>query len=118
MAKCIVLCYKPGEPQQRIICYYTVAENLWLPEKKLENKLAEKLPEYMLPKLFKLFSIPLLVNGKVDRQSLLKKYEESVSCRNFTFDVKDFEPHVSPEMFEVAKAVLESVSDVCCDGSR
>merc|ERR1719499_160808 len=71
-----------------------------------------------MPKLIKLTTIPLLVNGKVDRQSLLKKYEETISCRSFIFDDKDFESFVSSEMFDVARAVLESVSVVCCDGSR
>ena len=116
--KTIVLCYKPGDSQQRILCYYTVKEGQFLHEKKLETMLAEKLPEYMLPRLFKLFTFPLLVNGKVDRQVLLKKYEESLSCRNFTFDTKELEEHVCSAMVDVARAVLESVSSVCCDGTR
>ena len=118
VTKTIVLCYKPGESQQRIICYYTVKDGQFLHEKKLETLLGEKLPDYMIPKLTKLPTFPLLVNGKVDRQVLLKKYEDSLSSRDFTFEKKDFEEFVSPGMFDVARAVLESVSLVCCDGSR
>ena len=116
--KTIVLCYKPGDTQQRILCYYTVQDGKFLHEKKLETILAEKLPDYMLPRLFKLSTFPLLVNGKVDRQILLRKYEESLSCRNFTFEIKELEEYVCSAMFDVARAVLESVSAVCCDGTR
>ena len=41
-----------------------------------------------------------------------------MSCRNFTFDTKELEEHVCSAMFDVARAVLESVSSVCCDGTR
>merc|ERR1711976_1029493 len=64
VTKCTVLCYKPGDSQQRIICYYTVKSGQFLHEKKLETKLSEKLPDYMMPKLIKLSTFPLLVNGK------------------------------------------------------
>ena len=118
VTKTIVLCYKPGDTQQRIICYYTVQDGVFLPERKLETILETVLPCYMMPKLFKLSTMPLLVNGKTDRQALLKKYEESLSCRNFTFDNEDFEEFVDASMFDTAKALLESVSAVCSHGSK
>ena len=118
VTKTIVLCYKPGDTQQRVLCYYTVQEGRFLHEKKLEAALADTLPDYMMPKLVKLATMPLLVNGKVDRQQLLRRYEESLSCRNFSFEAADLAPHLEPAMFEVGRAVLEAVAAVCCDGGR
>ena len=95
-----------------------VQEGRFLHEKKLEAALADTLPDYMMPKLVKLATMPLLVNGKVDRQQLLRRYEESLSCRNFSFEAADLAPHLEPAMFEVGRAVLEAVAAVCCDGGR
>ena len=50
--------------------YIQVALN----EVTLEETLRAELPCYMLPKPVKLPVIPTLVNGKVDRQALLKRY--------------------------------------------
>ena len=41
----------------------------------LEEKLRKDLPCYMLPKPIKVPVIPTLINGKVDRQALLKRYQ-------------------------------------------
>ena len=46
----IVLCYKPGQPSQKLLCYYTLAEGAKLSEKKVESLISAKLPDYMLPK--------------------------------------------------------------------
>jgi len=118
MNKTVVLCCKPGEQQQRVVCYYTVKEGTVLPEAKAEKILRASLPEYMMPKLMKMGVLPLLVNGKIDRQSLLKKYEESLSCTNFSFTEDDFLGHVPQEKFNEAKIVLESVSSIISDGTR
>ena len=81
--KISVLCYKPGEAQQKILCYYTIETDVKLPESTLEEILTTKLPFYMMPKLIKLTVLPLLVNGKTDRQSLLAKYSETLACTTF-----------------------------------
>ena len=44
-----------------------------LNEITMEEKLKLELPEYMMPKPIKISSVPLLVNGKIDRQALLKR---------------------------------------------
>ena len=51
-----------------------------LNEITLEEKLRSDLPCYMLPKPIKVPVIPSLVNGKVDRQALLKRYNLFVSA--------------------------------------
>ncbi|HEI8868292.1 TPA: amino acid adenylation domain-containing protein [Serratia odorifera] len=53
----------------------------WKPKKfkinDLEKKLHQYLPEYMLPRLFVVDSIPLTPTGKTDKKQLLMKLEES-----------------------------------------
>ena len=57
----------------KIVLYY-VGD---LSEKKLTTELKQKLPRYMLPNLIiKLEQMPLTANGKIDRVSLKKMYQE------------------------------------------
>ncbi|XP_065560060.1 beta-alanyl-bioamine nonribosomal peptide synthetase ebony-like [Artemia franciscana] len=76
----IVLCYNPGQIDQEILAFVALrdehrSEQLVLDVKKL-------LPTYMVPKVIQVASLPLLVNGKVDRQTLLKEYENSLKCED------------------------------------
>lgn len=48
-----------------------------LNEHQIENILKKKLTSYMVPQVIIIESVPLLVNGKVDRQALLKFYEKT-----------------------------------------
>ena len=72
-----ILTYRPNEPMQKVICYFTVAKNQScngkeikkngnvLTELSLKENLKTVLPEYMMPNfVFKLTALPLLVNGK------------------------------------------------------
>ena len=118
ITKVAVLCYSPGNTNQRVLCYYTAKEGVALTETTLELKLATLLPDYSMPKLFKLSSFPLLVNGKIDRQQLLKKYEASLACANFVFSKDDFKEHVPQELYPKAKVVLESISAIIPDTGR
>lgn len=75
-----VLCYRAGEIDQTLIAFCAVDDDqLNKPNVKtciqIENDLNLKLASYMIPHVVVLDSIPLLVNEKVDRQSLLKMYE-------------------------------------------
>ena len=54
ITKVAVLCYSPGNTNQRVLCYYTAKEGVALTETTLELKLATLLPDYSMPKLFKL----------------------------------------------------------------
>merc|ERR1719187_529361 len=113
-----VLCFKPGDQQQKILCYYTIEDKTTLPESTLENILTSKLPDYMMPKLVKLTSLPLLVNGKTDRQALLKRDQNSLECTAFTFTDKDVALYVANDKFSIAKVVLESVASVIVDSDH
>jgi aryl carrier-like protein len=118
VTKVAVLCYSPGNTNQKVICYYSVLNGVILPEAMMETQLACLLPDYSMPKLFKLPSLPLLVNGKIDRQALMKKYEMSLTCKNFKFAKEDFVGHIPEELFSKARVVLESIASIIPDVSR
>ena len=118
VAKTCVLCFRPGDTQQKVLCYYTSLPGVVLPEAKLQEILALTLPCYMMPRLTKLSSLPLLVNGKTDRQALLQKYEETLACTSFSFTDEDFTGHIEAALYPQAKVVLESVASVLRDVSR
>lgn len=46
-------------------------------EQQIEAALKEKLTSYMVPQVILVENIPLLVNGKIDRQALLRSYENT-----------------------------------------
>ncbi|XP_011630799.1 uncharacterized protein LOC105422919 [Pogonomyrmex barbatus] len=77
--KVVVLCHKPGELSQALLAFITIANDANLSSSEIEDFLQKTLPPYMLPQIFIVDHIPLLTNGKTDRQTLLKKYELSYS---------------------------------------
>ena len=94
------------------------APGVLLPESLLQQRLATSLPCYMMPRITKLTSLPLLVNGKTDRQALLQKYEEQLSCTAFTFTEEDFQGHVEAAFFPQARVLLESVASIIKDAAK
>ncbi|XP_054013397.1 beta-alanyl-bioamine nonribosomal peptide synthetase ebony [Hylaeus anthracinus] len=72
----VVLCYKPGELSQTLIAFVTTTNGSTCPE-KIETFLQATIPLYMMPRIIIVDNIPLLTNGKTDRQALLKRYESS-----------------------------------------
>ncbi|XP_071559405.1 beta-alanyl-bioamine nonribosomal peptide synthetase ebony-like isoform X2 [Temnothorax nylanderi] len=75
----VVLCHKPGELSQALIAFVTITNGTTLSSSEIENLLQKTLPPYMLPQIFIVDHIPLLTNGKMDRQELLRRYESSCS---------------------------------------
>ncbi|KAG4068312.1 hypothetical protein HA402_007832 [Bradysia odoriphaga] len=76
--KAIVLCYHAGEIDQALLSFVTLSDDaMTVQEAQLEHALKAKLADYMVPQVIIIDSVPLLVNGKVDRQSLLKMYENT-----------------------------------------
>lgn len=78
--KGMVLCYRAGEIDQALLAFVTVHEtsNKVRPSgMQIEGALSGKLADYMIPQVIVVDTIPLLVNGKVDRQALLKSYENA-----------------------------------------
>lgn len=76
--KGIVLCYRAGEFDQALLAFVTVIDGSKMQYgMQIENILKTKLADYMVPQVIIVESIPLLVNGKIDRQGLLKLYENA-----------------------------------------
>lgn len=80
--KGVVLCYHAGEADQALVAFCVVEGdhlNKYVTNAgiQIENDLKLKLASYMVPQIIILDTIPLLVNGKIDRQSLLKRYENT-----------------------------------------
>lgn len=76
--KGIVLCYRSGEVDQALLAFVTVRAGSKVQQGlAVEQALGNKLADYMIPQVIVIDSVPLLVNGKVDRQALLKMYEST-----------------------------------------
>lgn len=75
--KGVVLCYHAGQMDQAILAFASVDAASHLHELQIEKILRNKLSEYMTPQVIIVDQVPLLVNGKVDRQTLLKMYENT-----------------------------------------
>lgn len=75
--KGIVLCYHGGQMDQAILAFASVKSSSQLHELQIEKILRNKLPEYMTPQVIIIDQVPLLINGKIDRQALLKMYENT-----------------------------------------
>ncbi|XP_034952288.1 dimodular nonribosomal peptide synthase isoform X2 [Chelonus insularis] len=75
--KAVVLCYNPGELSQALIAFVTTKKETTFSGLQIENYLKSRLAPYMVPQIIIVNNIPLLINGKTDRQTLLKLYETS-----------------------------------------
>lgn len=74
----MVLCYHPGEIDQTLLAFVTLTkDSVHQHGLQIENALNNKLADYMVPQVVIVDAIPLLVNGKIDRQALLKMYENT-----------------------------------------
>lgn len=62
---------------QTLIAFVTTTNGSSTCGQKIEGFLQATIPPYMLPQVVVVDNIPLLTNGKTDRQALLKQYESS-----------------------------------------
>ncbi|XP_077271508.1 beta-alanyl-bioamine nonribosomal peptide synthetase ebony-like [Temnothorax americanus] len=119
--KVVVLCHKPGELSQALIAFVTVTHSCQcttLSSSEIENLLQKTLPPYMIPQIFIVDHIPLLTNGKTDRQELLRRYESS--CSNDEDDVAmncDYSG-VSSQDLAKARILFPTIASVIGRSSR
>lgn len=76
----IVLCYQHSEHDQmdsKILAFASVESHLQ--KSRIEEILRSKLPDYMMPEVVIIEEMPVLDNGKIDRQTLIKSYKKSIS---------------------------------------
>ncbi|KAJ8964557.1 hypothetical protein NQ314_004859, partial [Rhamnusium bicolor] len=114
--KAVVLCYKPGEINQALLAFVT-GQSL-LSEHHIETILKDKLTSYMVPQVILIESIPLLVNGKIDRQALLKSYENTNNNDDTNPEVEINYEGVTMNQMEAAKVLFETVATVLNRAAR
>ncbi|XP_065156085.1 beta-alanyl-bioamine nonribosomal peptide synthetase ebony isoform X2 [Atheta coriaria] len=114
--KGVVLCYQPGEINQALLAFVTTTSRIT--ENEIEGFLREKLSNYMVPQVILIESIPLLVNGKIDRQALLKMYECTNNNDDSLFQAEIDYNGVPQKKMEAAKVLFETVAQVLNRGAR
>lgn len=112
--KGVVLCYKAGEIDQALVAFCVVkgaSLNKYIAKTGLqvESDLKQKLASYMVPQVVVLESIPLLVNGKIDRQSLLKMYENTNNNDDAEIELEMEFDGIEAKNMDKAKALFETV---------
>ncbi|KAL0860782.1 hypothetical protein ABMA27_009326 [Loxostege sticticalis] len=110
--KCVVLCYgvKTGSPE--ILAFVTLEPEARLMAHQIEAKLKDSLTNYMIPQVIIVENIPLQVNGKVDRQALLKMYENTNNNDDSSISLEIDYIGVDQEYMEAAKVLFETVGEV------
>lgn len=77
--KGVVLCYHAGKEDQSILAFVVLKGSVGgSPSQQgneITNVLRTKLRDFEIPHVFVVEKIPLLANGKIDRQTLLNIYE-------------------------------------------
>ncbi|XP_025206776.1 uncharacterized protein LOC112602747 [Melanaphis sacchari] len=109
--KLTVQCYKPGETEQALLAFVVFDSNSKMTATDVEDRLKNILPEYALPQVVSLKSMPYLVNGKIDRQTLLRQYSEiavSGICKKSKIDFTG----IDASQMETAKFLFETISSV------
>jgi acyl-coenzyme A synthetase/AMP-(fatty) acid ligase len=112
--KGVVLCYHAGEIDQALVGFCVVsAQSKYFAKTgiHIENDLKQKLAHYMVPQVVVLDQIPLLVNGKVDRQMLLKMYENTNNNDDAEIEFEmDFSGICDDNKMLKAKLLFETVA--------
>lgn len=112
----IVLCYCVERLNQSILGFACIKSTSHMDELQVEKHIRDKLPEYMIPQVLIIDEMPLLVNGKIDRQTLFKMYETSINNEN-TMVVYDYTGVAENEM-EKAGILFKMIGQVIKRSSR
>lgn len=108
--KTIVLCNNQGEIDQSVLAFikFYNGQEMYTPE--ILNHLKNHLQSYMIPQVVLIESIPQLVNGKVDRQQLLRNYAMNNNNNNdHDFNVEYDFSGVPDHYKEICQALFEVV---------
>ncbi|XP_055381226.1 beta-alanyl-bioamine nonribosomal peptide synthetase ebony [Condylostylus longicornis] len=117
--KAVVLCYHAGEIDQAILAFVKLDDDS-KPRTGLhiESALKDALPTYMIPQVIIIDKVPLLVNGKVDRQALLKSYENANNNEDSEIII-DYDYSDVPESLQIiAEDLFETVGSVIGRSTR
>ncbi|CAK1594341.1 unnamed protein product [Parnassius mnemosyne] len=116
--KGVVLCYGLDHGNPEILAFVTLKPEARLAAQHIEAALKNTLTHYMLPQVIVIENIPQLVNGKVDRQALLKMYENTNNNDDSEISLDIDYTGVEPEHMEAAKALFETVGEVLGRAAR
>lgn len=116
--KAVVLCYKPGDLSQALLAFIITKEGTNTNSTEIETILQKKMPLYMQPQIIIVDRIPLLTNGKTDRQTLLRQYESSkITTEDNEIASYDY-TGVPEEDLEKAKVLFPTIASVIGTSSR
>ncbi|KAK2589317.1 hypothetical protein KPH14_007867 [Odynerus spinipes] len=116
--KAVVLCYKPGDLSQALLAFVTTKNDTSTGTTEIETTLKKRMPLYMQPQIIIVDRIPLLTNGKTDRQTLLRQYESSKTT-NETNEITNCDyTGVPEEDLEKAKILFPTIASVIGASSR
>lgn len=110
--KGVVLCYGLDLGAPEILAFVTLKEDARLGAQHIEAALKSALTSYMIPQVIVIENVPLLVNGKVDRQALLKMYENTNNNDDTSISIDYDYSGVDKEEMEVARTLFETIGEV------
>ncbi|XP_050357431.1 plipastatin synthase subunit B [Nymphalis io] len=116
--KAVVLCYGLTSGNPEILAFVTVKPDARLSGHHIETALKNSLTNYMIPQVIVIDKVPLLVNGKVDRQGLLKMYENTNNNDDTSIPLEIDYTGVNPNDMEVARVLFETVGEVLGRSAR
>ncbi|XP_011501560.1 PREDICTED: N-(5-amino-5-carboxypentanoyl)-L-cysteinyl-D-valine synthase [Ceratosolen solmsi marchali] len=109
----VVLSSNVSESEQILLCFLVLNDkNLNTEIKEIKSILSKILLSYMIPEIIILDNIPLLINGKTDRQKLLEvyrtshKFSESKICHYDYTDVSKEDLTKATILFKIIDSVL------------
>ncbi|MER6071762.1 amino acid adenylation domain-containing protein, partial [Streptomyces sp. NPDC001817] len=79
--ECAVFCVEDGADERRLVGYVTLQPGTGVTAAELRAGLGQKLPDYMIPKIVTVDSLPRLSTGKIDRVALLATEATPVQTR-------------------------------------
>ncbi|KAM3957963.1 LOW QUALITY PROTEIN: nonribosomal peptide synthetase ebony [Aphomia sociella] len=116
--KCVVLCYGLERGNPEILAFVTVEQSARIAAHHIEASLKNALTSYMIPQVIVIDNVPLLVNGKVDRQALLKMYENTNNNDDSAIALDIDYTGVDEQDEEAARVLFETVGEVLGRAAR
>lgn len=110
--KSVSLCYHAGEIDQALLGFVVLRNDLNTNKTavQIEMDLKQRLASYMVPQIIVVDSVPLLINGKVDRQTLLKTYEKLSSQQNSISEQTISLENVPNDQIKIAEDLMKTVA--------
>ncbi|XP_053619845.1 beta-alanyl-bioamine nonribosomal peptide synthetase ebony [Plodia interpunctella] len=116
--KCVVLCYGLERGNPELLAFVTLEPGARVAPQHIEATLKDSLTSYMIPQVIEIENVPLLVNGKVDRQALLKMYENTNNNDDTAITLDIDYSGIDEQDMEAARTLLTTVGQVLGRAAR